>query len=371
MSPGKLPARTARRTLVPAAIAALALVGGLSAPAKAGVAEEPVVGGLITPLSLAIAPDGTVYVAQNFAGMLTRATPGAEPEVVYTAAEGTEVGAVSVSGGEVTFATSFMGRPQDTRLMRLGEGGSATEVADLWAFEKASNPDGGIRYGIVRLSESCKDRFGKGESWMLPYRGIKESHPYASTTVAGTTYVADAAANAVLEVSATGEVATTAVLPATRVEITRKIRKALELPRCAQGKTYKLEAVPTDVEEGPDGNLYVTTLPGGPEIPQMGRNGAVYRIDVGTGSVRRVAGGLVTPTGLAIGPDGTSYVSMLFASTILEQPLLGEPGTLAEVPLPGDVEYHDGRVYATVTDLMSDGSQPPSGEVRSWTVGVD
>jgi hypothetical protein len=300
--------------------------------------------------------------------MLTKAAPGEEPEVIHTAAENTEVGAVSLDGDVVTFATTYMGRPAAAGLWTLDAEGTATEVADLWAYEKAENPDGGKKYGILRLSKSCKAKFKGQRRQALPYKGIKESHPYASATLAGTTYVADAAANAVLAVT-DGAVSTTAVLPPTKVTVKRKIMRALKLPKCAKGKTWKLEPVPTDVEVGPDGNLYVTTLPGGPEIPQMGQNGAVYRVTPATGAVARITGGLVTPTGLAISPTGTAYVSMLFAGVIMQQPLGGEASPLDEVAFPGDVEYADGKVYATLTDLMNDGSQPPAGQVVSWNVG--
>ena len=60
------------RRLVPtgAAAASLALVAGLAGPALAATPDE-VATGLISPLSLAVAEDGTVYVTQNFAGMLS------------------------------------------------------------------------------------------------------------------------------------------------------------------------------------------------------------------------------------------------------------------------------------------------------------
>lgn len=354
-----------RRThLITAAAAALALVGSTFAPANAADGTE-VVGGLVTPLSVAVAQDGTIYVSQNFAGLLTAKAPGHDAEVVYEA-EGKEVGAVSVDGTTVTFATTAMGGPQDTRLWTLNDDHTATEVADLWAHERAHNPDGGRKYGIRGLDRACKRAFNKHTSWMVGYRGIKESHPYASTTVDGTTYVADAAANAIFAVR-DGMVSTVAVLPATTVKVTRKIRRSLELPRCAQGHDFKLEAVPTDVEVGPDGNLYITSLPGGPEVPAMGANGSVYRLVPSTGAVSAVQpGGLVTPTGYAVGPTGTSYISMIFASTVLSVPDGGAPAPFAEVALPGDVEYANGKVYVTVTDLMNDGSTGPAGQVLEF-----
>lgn len=346
-----------------AALASMAVVAGLATPALAATPDE-VATGLITPLSLAVADDGTVFVSQNFAGLLNEA--GVDEPI--HALEGTEIGGVSVDGDTVTFVTTAMGPEPAAGLWTLGPEGT-TQVADLWAYEQEVNPDGETRYG-VKLSRSCKKQVGKhGKIW-LAGKGIVESHPYATYVAGGTTYVADAAGNSILAVE-DGEVSTVATLPAVEIEVTKKRAKAMKLPECAVGKTYKAEGVPTDVEMGPDGNLYVTSLPGGPEDPVMGANGGVFRIDLAAGTIAPFGpGGLVSPVGLAIGPDGTAYVSMLFASVVMEQKLGQAPTVFAEVPFPGDVEVRGNHVYVTVTDLMNDGSTPPNGKVLRFTPGA-
>jgi len=117
---------------------------------------------------------------------------------------------------------------------------------------------------------------------------------------------------------------------------------------------------------GPDGNLYVTSLPGGPEDHSLGLNGAVYQVNPTTGAVAKSAGGLATPTGLAIGPTGTAYISLLGPGLIMQQPFGGEPSVFAEVPFPGDVEVIDGYVYATETNLI--GSNENGGRVLRWSL---
>lgn len=359
-----------RRTpLIPAAATALALLATAFAPTAQAAPPEDVVGGLVSPLSVAVADDGTVYASQNFASLITKAVPGAEPEVVFADEGKREIGALSITGDVLTFAATSQGGPASAAVYTLSAEGQ-TQIADLWAFEKAHNPDGSRTYGVTGLSKACKaDIPKKQRAWVLPYQGVMESHPYATAVVGDTTYVADAAANAIFAITDAG-VATVAVLPAVRVKVTKKIRTAFKLPRCAQGKIARTEPVPTDVEVGPDGNLYVTSLPGGPEDPAMGANGSVYRIVPGTRAVTKVGGGLVSPTGLAIGPDGTAYVSMLFASTVLAIPLGGEPAPVAEVPFPGDVDYHDGSLYITETDLMSSGGDPAGKVVRLSVAAV-
>ena len=356
-----------RRTPLLAAAAALALLGSAVAPAqalRAGEAEE-LAGGLAMPLSLAVAEDGTVYFSENFpAGEgdvpnLNAVVPGGEVELVYADEQMREVGAVSVTGDVVTFATTALGGPPSAHVYQLDTSDPAAEPVDranLWSMEEQVNPDGRQTYGLKGLSKSCKATIRKKKRLrpFLPYRGIVESHPYATYVDGERIFVADAAANAIFVVE--GEtVDTLAVLPATKITVRKKIRKATGLPKCAQGKTLRVEGVPTDVEMGPDGNLYVTSLPGGPEIPAMGANGAIYRIAPGTGAITRMSSGLVSPTGLAIGPDGTAYISMLFAQQILAVPFGGEPSVFAEVAGgPGDVEIADGYLYATEAGMLSE-----------------
>ncbi|HYF73491.1 MAG TPA: ScyD/ScyE family protein [Nocardioides sp.] len=359
-----------RRTpLIPVAVAAFALLGTALAPAAQAATPEVVVDGLVTPLSVAVADDGTVYASQNFASLITKAAPGAEPEVIFADEGQREIGALSITGDVLTFAATSQGGPAEAKVYTLSAEGQ-TEIADLWAYESSRNPDGSRTYGVGGLSKSCKaDVPKKQRAWVLPYKGIKESHPYATAVAGDTTYVADAAANAIFAITDAG-VSTAAVLPAAQIKITKKIRTAFKLPRCVQGKIVRTEAVPTDVEVGPDGNLYVTSLPGGPEDPAMGANGAVYQVNPTTHAVVKQGSGLVSPTGLAIGADGTAYISMLFASTVLAIPLGGTPAPLAEVALPGAVEYAGGYVYVTETDLMNDGSTPPAGKVVRIPVAV-
>jgi DNA-binding beta-propeller fold protein YncE len=348
-----------RSTALCAAAAAFTLLGTTISPAQA-VEPETVTDGLVTPLSLAVSDDGTVYVAQNFAGMLTMVAPGGEKSLVYADEAGSEVGAVSAAGDVVTFATTGGTRKAPTAdLWRISAGGDPARLADLYRYEKRNNPDAARRYGIVKAGRSCLQKLPR---FLHPHRGIVESHPYATALGDGVTYVADAAGNSILEVSDTGGVKTVAVLPATRLEVTRAMKREFGLPSCVIGKMYRSEGVPTDVEMGPDGDLYVTSLPGAPG--EFGPYGRVYRINPDGGIRNRMAEGLLSPVGLAIAPSGDAYVSQLFAGSIVMVPAAGgDHEVVAEVPAPGDVELSGDWLYATDTDLFSEGG---NGKVLRW-----
>ena len=53
--------------------------------------------------------------------------------------------------------------------------------------------------------------------------------------------------------------------------------------------------MPTDIEVGPDGKLYVTSLPGGPEDGTLGANGRVLQVKPASGKVKTLVGGLISP----------------------------------------------------------------------------
>ena len=136
----------------------------------------------------------------------------------------------------------------------------------------------------------------------------------ASETVPGS--VADAGGNDLLKVDkAPAHISTLAVLPPQPVTVTAQQAAALGAPDCLVGETYAFEPVPTDVEVGPGGRLWVTTLPGGPEDPSLGARGSLYSVGQG-GRSTRVATGFSGATNLALSGDGSAYVTELFGGKI-------------------------------------------------------
>ena len=134
------------------------------------------------------------------------------------------------------------------------------------------------------------------------------------------------------------------------------------------GKTYRFEPVPTDVEVGPDGLLYVSTLPGGPEDPSLGARGAVYKVNPSTGKVWKLAGGLLGATNLAVGPDGTVYAAELFSGRV-SVVTKGTVTPFVEIPnaLSVEADARTGSGSARSPPLGPQGPQGPGTVVRvTW-----
>ena len=367
-----------KKRFVVAALCTTVLVSvGFAAPASAtsssAVSEHifspklsTVADNLLSPLSFAIDSAGNAFVSQNFSGQLTKVTKkGATSTVVSE--PGWEIGAVSELRGDVYFAKNKQEEGL-AHLMVLPRKGSAQELADLGAYEAAKNPDQVNSYGFVGLSDECAAQFDpNGEMGPPTYTGIVDTHPYASVATKQGVYVADAGANAILKVGYDGAISTVAVLPPTPpIVATPEMAEAAGMPDCVVGHKYWFEAVPTDVEVGPFGWLYVSTLPGGPEDASMGARGAVYKVNPTSGKVVLVASGFVGATGLAVdartgimlvaemfgGADSTGQVSLVL-------PGMKKAVSSVAVSSPAAIQFHHNKVYLTKDAFVPDANGAP------------
>ena len=352
-----------RRTVL--AIGAAASMFALSAsPVVADHHITVIDSSFVGPLGLAVGDDGTIYVGDAFVGELVTIDRMGNRETLVAA--GSEVAGVDARGrGNVAFVqTEYEPGPGDPApvvdalLRTVRPNGKTTDIASTEAYEQANNPDGDTMYGFFDVPPDCLETLPPFIP--QPYEGIVESHPYAVAIADDGWFVADAAGNSVLHVGRNGRMSTVAVLPPVANLVTEEAAARFVLPDCFIGETYYGEPVPTDVEIGPDGHLYVSSLPGGPEAPG---SGSVWRIDPTTGAMDQVATGLTSAVDLAIADDGTIYVAEMFASRI-SKIVGGVPVEHVAIDIPSAVEIGpDGYLYAANAPAVV-GAPAPGSVVR-------
>ncbi|HEX3815162.1 MAG TPA: ScyD/ScyE family protein [Mycobacteriales bacterium] len=309
----------------------------------------------VGPLQFAVS-GRNVFVADSFTSTLNLIGRSAPLATGPDPSTGGDLAGVAVDPHSRALAyTSSNGDHSSTKLTIL-QHGRRPVVADLSGFEKRHNPDGRVQYGVRHPSKCVSDALA-AQDVPASYRGTLDSHPYSVTPIGhGAWAVADAGANDIVRVDRHGHVSLISVLPSQPVKISAAFAAANKLPDCVIGVTYKFEPVPTDVETGPRGRLYVTTLPGGPEGPEGGNPGSVYTIDR-WGTAHRIATGFAGATNLAIDNRGTIYVAEISAgrlSTIWHgqpKPVLSLPGVVA-------VEYANGHLYASTAPAAAGAEGP-------------
>ncbi|HEU5266960.1 MAG TPA: ScyD/ScyE family protein [Jatrophihabitans sp.] len=304
---------------------------------------------VIAPLQFAV--DGKrIFVADAATGNLTR-IGRSEPLTKELGTQGSGV-AVDPTTHDIAYTTTNDDHSVTTLVIKSNS--AKPVVADLSGFERKHNPDHAIQYGVVGSTSNCVKQALKAAGIPVRYKGQLDSHPYAVTSLGhGNWAVADAGGNDILKVDAAGNVSLLSLLPAQILTVSPEFAEQNGLPKCTVGVRYGFEAVPTDVETGPRGGIYATTLPGGQGVP-----GSVYRIHPGSDATL-VATGFAGATNLAIGPDRTIYVAELFANRI-SVVAHGAPVPVASLPAVAAVEFANGHVYAaTAPAALEEGEGPP------------
>jgi hypothetical protein len=298
------------RTTRTAALLLAATIAGAAAPSAAVHGDAAgaltlVASGLNNPRGLAIAADGSLYVAEAGMGGAGPCITGESGRACF----GLSGAIVHISGGQTTTVVSHLpsaagpggaqaSGPSDLLLdadgsmtvtmqgvdmatpssfgsqgsllqhvLRVDKAGAVQPIADLYGYEKSNNPDG---------------------------REIN-SDPYALVAHGTQVVVVDAAANDLLAVDAAGSVSTLAVFPSRMV------------PGPA-GKLMPMETVPDAIAVGPDGAYYVGELTGFP-FPLGGAR--IYRVVPGQRPTV-YAIGFTNIIALAFGPDRSLYVLEIF-----------------------------------------------------------
>ena len=308
--------------------------------------------GLTGPLQIAVGSDGTVYADNDFGGTLTAFRHGSAHVI---ATEPSELAGVAAKGRGTVVYTTTAGDENGTTaaaLKGLLPNGTVRTIADIYGWEHAHNPDSINTYGFQGLSADCLALLPPDQG-LTPYTGLVDSHAYSVAIVPGGWVVGDAAGNDLVKVAANGHRSTLAVLPPVPTVVTADLAAEAGLPDCVVGATYNSEPVPTDVELGPDGMLYVSGLSGG-IAP-----GQVYRVNPSTGAVTTIGTGFAGATNLAVAPDGSIYVAELFGGEISKL-VNGGPQQVAQVDFPASVEWANGKLYASIDVFSGGGGEEPT-----------
>ncbi len=190
----------------------------------------------------------------------------------------------AINVGGTIFATvgEAPGEPGFDSVYSMKPGRTPVLFADLLAYEQANNVDDNV------------DSAGDPELLINAYDLVHDN--------AGGVYVSASGANAILHVAADGTISPFAIF---------QNRENPLFPKVG-GPT--MQQVPTGLEWGPDGGLYVTTLTGFP-FPEGGAR--VYRMAdtnsdgdaLDSGETTIYAEGLTTATNLAFDADGSLLVT--------------------------------------------------------------
>ena len=282
-----------------------------------------VVSGLDNPRGLAFGPEGALYIAQAGRGGDGLCGPG--PEGIRCYGESGAItrfdpktGATSdVVTGLPSLATEegqmFAIGPNDLSLhgrgnlmFTIGFGG------DPRLREKIFGPDGAKLAHLGRATPNGAWRLledlGQSEATNNPTGDEVDSNPYGILALPGKRVVADAGANALLEVRDNGAIKALATFADRMVDAP----PFLGLP---PNTKIPMDTVPTSVAVAPDGSYYVGQLTGFP-FPVGAAN--IYRVPAGGGTAEVVESGFTHIVDLTFGPDGSLYVVEIAKNGLLE-----------------------------------------------------
>jgi len=188
---------------------------------------------------------------------------------------------VTVGWGGAPGARAGLGEfgPLLGTLMAIAPSGTPRVVSDVAAFEATANPAG----------------------------GPIDSNPYGLLSEPGGHLVTDAGGNDLLAVSPSGGVSLVTTFS----------------PLPAPPPFGQSDPVPTEVERGPDGALYVSQLSG---VPFLAGAAGIYRVVPGQ-TPQLYAGGFKTITDFTWAPDGSLYVLQYATSPVF----FDGPGALIRV----------------------------------------
>lgn len=314
---------------------------------------QVVANGLDNPRGLAFGPEGALYVAEagtGGSGPCIVNTPG--NTVCYGAtgrvtriwrgnaspvAEG--LPSLAAAGGD--FATgphdiSFQGRGNLYVTIGLGadpaKRAGLGEVGQLFSGLLRVTPNGAWRH-VANL--------GSFEASDNPAADEVDTNPYGVLAEPGRVLVTDAGGNDLLEVRANGQIAALAIFP----------NRNVPAPPFIPAPFVSMDAVPTAITRGVDGAYYISQLTG---FPFPVGDARIFRWRPGQ-TPEVFATGFTNIIDVEAGPDGSLYVLEISKNGLLSDDLSGRLTRLAPTG-SRTVLAEDGLVAPTSVVLGRDGS---------------
>jgi hypothetical protein len=375
------------RSLHVSSVALAAVLGSLLiAAGSAAAATAPkvttVVSGLDNPRDLAFAPDGRLYVAEAGHGGPECVTGGEEgtlclgftsgiSRVNLSSKRSKRIVSGLASGADPTgaFATGVDGITfaRNGRLFGIMTGArddippavsvpTTTKLQQQLGQLIRVKPGGAVKF--------IADVGHESYTWTAAHAGLvpgqfPEANPYGVVTLRRARWVVDAAANTINHIGADGKVTVMAFIP----------------------NPPASDSVPTCIDVGPDGALYVGELTGGGNQPGAA---SIWRFTPRGQKLRKWATGLTAITGCGFAPNGKFYATE-FSTAGLDN---AAPGTGAVVRVPpnstsprtvvsklnfpgGFAAGRNGALYVSNWSVSpATGTQMPSGEVLRIALGA-
>ena len=390
---------TTRRTLAGAVAVGLALTAFSSMAQADGRDDKPsypvegtvVASGLHSPRHLTVARNGDIYVAESGTGgtdciIIPPEDPDAEELEVCAGDTGAitrisrkggqkqvVTGLPSVSGGEDEFTgPSDVSIKGNQLMVTIGLGGPPA-ARDMLVAEHGDFYAGLATVQSVKMNghktrvKTAADLAGY-EAKYNPHPAALDTNPNAISADGKDWLLADAGGNDLLRLDKKGKLRLLAVLP----DGMAAAPPFLGLP---PGSMMPFEPVPTAIERGPDGAVYVSQLTGFP-FPVGGSS--IWRISR-SGVPKMWATGLTNVTDLTFDDDGNLYAVQIANQGLLSEVSVAD-GSLIRVRkghdrhkviatglfAPYGVAVHKDYAYVTTGAVLLDG-----GQVLRFTVDDD
>lgn len=329
------------------------LVAFALAPAAGAETSWTVVArGLNNPRGISLGYDGALYVAEAGKGGSAPCGTGPVGELCYGPS-----GSISridfLRGIQERIVTGLpsLAAPNGTSALGPHDVAFASRLNGFFTIGLGGAPSARATYGAPKLGFLLRGAPGRGwkdysdlaayEASANPDGGLVDSNPYGLLAVGGRQIVADAGANALVQIDTFGNRSTLAVFPNRMVDAP----PFLGLP---PGSQIPMQAVPTTVTLGPDGSLYVGQLTGFP-FPVGAAN--VYKVPANGGTPVVYASGLTSIIDIAFGHDGALYVLEIAKNGLLAAEQGGDfTGAIIRIAADG-----------TQTEVASTGLTAPGG----------